>query len=74
MSGRTIEFSKEIRGVEVWITAEDFSGDESVGIGIGPDCVTAKRLDNAEDFELTDDEVEAIGIEATESYLADDYP
>lgn len=63
-----IEFSETIRGVEVEIIATDFDGDLSVGIHYGPETVYAKRLDDGSDFELTDEEVEALGIRAGEIY------
>ena len=69
--GRTITFSKVIRGVEVEVEASQFDGDDSVGIPIGPECVTATGPDG-EDFPLTDAEVESLGIEAAECYYNDD--
>lgn len=66
MSGRTIELTKTIRGTEVIVYASSFDGDPSVGIPYGPDEVWAKDL-NGNSFELTDDEVEKFGIEATEA-------
>jgi len=69
--GRRIELTKTVRGTEVTVFAEDFDGDPSVGIGIGPESVWAETLDGTP-FELTDEEVEKFGIEATECYLDDE--
>lgn len=66
-----MNFIKTIRGVDVEVHADKFDGDPSVGIGIGPEEVWAETLDG-EPFELTDEEVEQLGIEATEAYLDDD--
>lgn len=60
-----ISFFSVVRSVEVEIIATDFDGDPSVGIGIGPEQVWAKTLEG-EPFELTDEEAEKLGIEATE--------
>lgn len=62
-----IVFFSVVRGVEVEITASDFDGDESVGIGIGPEDVSAKTMEG-DPFELTDEEADKLGIEATEIY------
>ena len=66
-----IKFFETIRDIEVEVTADDFDGDESVGVNIGPETVTATRLDNGEDFELTEAEIETLGIQATEIYFED---
>ena len=50
--------------------ADNFDGDPSVGIGIGPENVWATTLDG-KPFELTDDEVEQFGIEASKCYWED---
>lgn len=62
-----ISFFRVVRGVEVEIIATDFDGDPSVGIGIGPEDVSAKTMEG-DPFDLTDEEVERLGIEATEIY------
>jgi hypothetical protein len=67
---RKIQFDRVVRGVEVTVTAEDFDGDESVGVPIGPETVYAETL-SGEPFDLTDDEVETFGIQASESYFND---
>lgn len=64
-------FFQTIRGVEVEIHAEEWDGDESVGIPYGPEVVYATTLDG-EDFELTDAETEAMTIRACESAFHDD--
>lgn len=69
--GRRIQMDRVVRGVEVTVTAEDFDGDESVGIAIGPETVCAETL-SGEPFELTDEEVETFGIQATELYFESD--
>ncbi len=72
----SIQFYDIIRDVEVQITADDFDGDTSVGIEYGPETVTARRLDNGLDFELTEDEVELASIHAAKIYYEDvpDFP
>jgi hypothetical protein len=67
---RKIQFDRVVRGVEVTVTAEDFDGDESVGVPIGPETVYAETL-SGELFDLTDDEVETFGIQASEAYFDD---
>lgn len=67
---RLIEFTKTIRGTEVTVFADHFDGDPSTGMEIGPEEVWARTLDGSE-FELTDEEQEHLGIEATEAYLND---
>lgn len=56
-----------MRGVEVEITASEFDGDESVGIAIGPEDVSAKTMEG-DPFDLAVEEVERLAIEATEIY------
>jgi hypothetical protein len=67
-----MEFFKTIRGVEVVVHAEQFDGDPSVGIGYGPEVVYATTHDGTP-FELTDEEVELLGMEAAEAYDDDDF-
>lgn len=69
-------FFETIRGVEVEIHAEEWDGDESVGIPYGPECVYATRLDDCSDFELTDEEMDRLTIKACEAAYQDvpDYP
>lgn len=62
---------KTVRDTEVQVFAEDFDGDPSVGVGYGPELVYAKTLDG-EDFELTDEESEAFGIEFGQMYYESD--
>lgn len=62
-----LSFFAIVRGVEVEIFADQFDGDDSVGIPIGPEEVWAKTLEG-QPFNLTDAEVERFGIEATEIY------
>ena len=61
----TLSFFRTIRGQELEVFADQFDGDESVGIGYGPEEVWAKTPEG-EPFELTDLEIESLGIEATE--------
>lgn len=63
-----MELFRTIRGVKVKIIADEFSGDESVGIGYGPEVLYAETMDG-EPFELTDKEAMEISGDATESYL-----
>ncbi len=68
---RDIDFSKTVRGVDVTVFASNFSYDPSVGIvRFGPDDVWAKTEDGS-DFELTEEEEEQLGIEASELVLYD---
>lgn len=71
--GRKIELTRTVRGTEVSVFADNFDGDPSVGLPYGPEDVWAKTIDG-QPFELTDEEVERFGIEATEAYLDDDEP
>lgn len=59
-----LSFFRTIRCHELEVFADHFDGDESVGIGYGPEEVWAKTLEG-EPFELTDLEIESLGIEAT---------
>lgn len=71
----TIEFFRVIRGVEVKVCADSFDGDPSTGVGFGPEELWAVRLGgdgkDAGDFELADEEIELLSIEATEIYEGD---
>lgn len=61
-------FCYTLDGVELEITADSFEGDESVGVPYGPEEVSAKRLDNGLSFELSDAQVEQLGVVAMERY------
>ncbi len=58
-------FRATIREVEVQVHAEEWDGDDSVGIPYGPEVVYAKTIDG-QDFELTDAESDAMAIRAIE--------
>lgn len=45
-----------IRGVPVWVCADEFAQDPAVGIGWGPEEIWAIRRDDATAFELTEEE------------------
>jgi hypothetical protein len=47
-----------IRGIPVWVCAEDFTGDRSVGQSWGPEQIWAIRRDDGTMFELTPEEHE----------------
>ena len=75
----SIKFFETIRDIEVEVTADDFEGDHAIGMNYSPDTLSAKRLDDGTDFELTDDEIETLSIKASERYyegdmwITDDY-
>lgn len=66
-----MKFIKTIRGVEVEVTAASWDGDPSCGIPYGPEEVYASTLDG-QPFDLTDDEVEELTIEACRLYDEED--
>lgn len=68
MTQSDIEFFKTIRGTEILVFAKHFVEDQFVGLTLGPDEVWAETLDGTA-FDLTDEEVEQLGIEATEAFL-----
>ena len=47
-----------IRGIPVWVCAEDFTGDRSVGQSWGPEQIWAIRRDDGTMFELAPEEEE----------------
>ena len=64
-----------IRGVPVWVCADEFDADPSTGLGWGPSEIWAIRRDDATEFPLNDDEVNhwsGIAAEKIEPY--DDDP
>lgn len=65
-------FFRTIRGVEVIVHAEKFTSDYC-GISYGPEEIYAVTLDDdgteGEQFDLTDEESEQLGIDAAEAYL-----
>jgi hypothetical protein len=65
----TVDFEKTIRGNDVTVFARSFTEDVSVGLNLGPEEVWAETEDG-ELFDLTDAEIEQLGIEATEFYLS----
>jgi hypothetical protein len=69
----TIEFDRTIRGTEVRIFADSFDGDPSTGVGFGPEELWAKTHEG-EEFELTDEEIDSLSVEATEIYEGDRCP
>jgi len=68
----SVEFFETIRGTEVKVFANHFEADPSVGLAMGPDEVYANILNEdgsvGDAFELTDEEVESLGIKATEIF------
>lgn len=70
-----MELFRTIRGVEVKVIADDFETDEDVGLSAYPQEIYAVKLNDdgtdGEPFELTDEESEKIGIEASEAYFND---
>ena len=62
-----VSFFAIVRGVKVEIFASNFDGDPSVGLEIGPEEVWAKTV-GGKIFELTDQETEQFGIEASKIY------
>ena len=63
-------FNRTIRGIELEIFAEDFDGDPSIGIPYTAQHIYAIDEDG-QDFQLTNNEVEQISIEATKAYYED---
>ena len=59
--------SATIRGIPVWVCADDFSQDPSTGQGWSPDHIWAMRRDDGTAFELTDDEQSHWGEIAAET-------
>ncbi len=66
-----MRFDKVIRGVEVVVVAEEFDGDDSVGMAVAPEVVYAETLDG-EPFELTSEEVDTLTVEASQMYYEND--
>jgi hypothetical protein len=67
----TVEFDRTVRGVEVTIFADRFTEDLSVGMFLGPEEISAETRDG-KPFDLTSEEEEKLGSEATEIFLARD--
>ena len=67
-----LDMFKTVRDTEVQVFAEDFFEDPSVGVGYGPEQVYAKTLEG-EDFELTDEESEAFGVEFSQMAQESDH-
>jgi hypothetical protein len=67
----TVEFDRTVRGVEVTIFADRFTEDPSVGMFLGPEEISAETHDG-KPFDLTSEEEEKLGSEATEIFLARD--
>lgn len=61
-----------IRGIPVWVCADDFYEDRSVGINWGPEHVWAIRRDDGTVFEMTREEEEHWAGVAAESCRPDD--
>ena len=57
-----------IRGIPVFVCANDFDEDQSVGLAWGPQEVFAVRRDDGTVFELTGEETDAISVRASEEY------
>jgi hypothetical protein len=57
-----------IRGIPVFVCANEFFEDESVGIAWGPEEVFAVRRDDGTSLELTREEIDAISVRASEEY------
>lgn len=59
--------SVTIRGIPVWVCADDFTSDRSTGIHWGPEQVWAIRRDDATEFVLTTEEQQHWASIAAES-------
>lgn len=55
-----------IRGIPVYVCADEFTEDKSTGIRFGPEQVYAIRRDDGTAFELTQEETEAVILRASE--------
>jgi len=64
-----------VRGIPVWVCADEFEADPATGLGWGPGCIWAIRRDDGTAFELTsDDENHWAGIAAEKIEPYDDDP
>lgn len=68
-----ITLEKTIRETEVTVYFDKFDGDPSVGINFGPEEVWAEDKDG-KPFELTDQEIQDLSMEAVECYHDQDPP
>lgn len=57
-----------VRGIPVYICADEFTEDQSVGMNWGPEQITAFRRDDATVFELTQEEIDHWSCEAAKSH------
>ena len=57
-----------IRGIPVFVCANEFEEDQSVGLGWGPGEVFAIRRDDGTAFEMTAEELDAVSVRASEEY------
>jgi len=57
-----------IRGIPVFVCANEFHEDQSVGMAWGPEEVFAIRRDDGTAFELTGEETDAVSVRASEEY------
>ena len=57
-----------VRGIPVYICADEFTEDQSVGMNWGPEQITAFRRDDATVFELTSEETDFWSCEAGKNY------
>lgn len=57
-----------LRGIPVFVCADEFFEDESVGMSWGPSEVFAVRRDDGTSLDLTREEIDAISVRASEEY------
>jgi hypothetical protein len=57
-----------IRGIPVFVCANEFHEDQSVGMAWGPEEVFAIRRDDGTAFDLSGEEIDAISVRASEEY------
>jgi len=68
IGGGMIQFDTQVRGTNVTVAASKFFSDHSVGMELGPEEVVC-IADGGDEIELTDEEFERLGIEATRIYV-----
>ena len=64
-----------VRGIPVWVCADEFTSDRSVGMGWGPEQIWATRRDDGTMFELTAEETDhwaGVAAESTDEWYDDE--
>jgi hypothetical protein len=65
-----ITFTSSIRGIEVYVEADDFFEDHSVGVPLGPESISIEQICAKEDeITLTDLDWARMSQIATEKYM-----